>query len=209
MGTLLQARGLAAGELPERWNITNPHVITEIHKAYYDAGSNVVSTNTFGASSLKFGEEELEEIVRCAIENAKSARDESTGDQPKWIALDIGPTGKMLAPYGELDFEKAVSVFAQVVRLGAKYGVDLIFIETMSDSYETKAAVLAAKESCDLPVFVSNAYGEDGILMTGANPEAIIAMLEGLDNWAVIYSSRKGTTICLANCLIEDVYTQL
>lgn len=180
MGTLLQERGLAAGELPERWNKTHPEVITAIHKAYFDAGSNVVSTNTFGANSLKFSDEELEEIIRFAVSNAKNAKEQSNGNQEKWIALDIGPTGRMLKPYGDLDFEEAVKVFSKTVKLGVKYGVDLVFIETMNDSYETKAAVLAVKENCDLPVFVSNAYGEDGCLMTGANPKAMVAMLEGL-----------------------------
>ena len=179
-GTLLQAQGLKAGELPERWNITHFEVITQIHKAYYDAGSNVVNTNTFGANSLKFSDEELEEIVKCAVQNAKNAKEQSVGAQEKWIALDIGPTGRMLKPYGDLDFEDAVKVFSKTVKLGVKYGVDFVFIETMNDSYETKAAVLAAKENCDLPVFVSNAYGEDGCLMTGANPKAMVAMLEGL-----------------------------
>ena len=180
MGTLLQARGLAAGELPERWNLTHPEVISAIHKSYYDAGSNVVNTNTFGANSLKFSPEELEAIVKAAIENARKAASESKAEQPKWVALDIGPTGRMLKPYGDLDFEDAVSVFAETVRLGARYGADLIFIETMNDSYETKAALLATKENCDLPVFVSNAYGADGKLMTGAEPAAMVAMLEGM-----------------------------
>ncbi len=180
MGTLLQVQGLKAGELPERWNVTHSEVITQIHKAYYDAGSNVVNTNTFGANSLKFSDEELEEIVKCAVQNAKNAKEQSVSAQEKWIALDIGPTGRMLKPYGDLDFEDAVKVFSKTVKLGVKYGVDLVFIETMNDSYETKAAVLAAKENCDFPVFVSNAYGEDGCLMTGANPKAMVAMLEGL-----------------------------
>ena len=180
MGTLLQAQGLKAGELPERWNISNPSIITSIHKAYFDAGSNVVSTNTFGANALKYDDCELEKIIKCATQNAKKAKEESTSAQPKWIALDIGPTGKMLKPYGDLDFEKAVEIFAKTVKLGVKCGVDLILIETMNDSYETKAAVLAAKENSSLPVFVSNAYGEDGILMTGANPQAMVTMLEGL-----------------------------
>ena len=178
MGTLLQKRGLAAGELPEFWNITHPDVIRDIHRSYYAAGSNVVNTNTFGANSLKFSPDELETIVREAIANAKAAQD--VGDQPKWVALDIGPTGKLLKPYGDLDFEDAVEIFATTVRLGAKYGADLVFIETMNDSYETKAALLAAKENCDLPIFVSNAYGEDGKLMTGATPAAMVAMLEGM-----------------------------
>ncbi len=180
MGTLLQAKGLNAGELPERWNITHPDIIVDIHKSYFDAGSNVVNTNTFGANTLKFSADELEKIIKAAIENAKKAASESIGTQHKWIALDIGPTGKLLSPYGDLDFEDAVAVFAKTVKLGAKYGADLIFIETMNDCYETKAALLAAKENSNLPVFVSNAYGEDGTLMTGADPCVMVAMLEGL-----------------------------
>ena len=180
MGTLLQANGLTAGELPELWNLTHRDTLVAIQKSYFDAGSNVVNTNTFGANSLKFSREELEEIIKSAIEIAKEAAEQSTSDAPKWVALDIGPTGRMLAPYGDLDFEDAVGIFAETVRLGAKHGADLVFIETMSDSYETKAALLAAKENCDLPVFVSNAYGKDGKLMTGANPHAMVTLLEGM-----------------------------
>ena len=180
MGTLLQAQGLKPGEHPERWNLTHPEVITQIHKAYYDAGSNVVSTNTFGANSLKFEDEELEDIIKAAFANAKEARQQSTSSQEKYIALDIGPTGKLLKPLGDLDFEDAVAVFAKTIALGVKYGADLIIIETMNDSYETKAALLAAKENSELPVIVSNAYGEDGKLMTGATPVAMVAMLEGM-----------------------------
>ncbi|MBQ8658538.1 MAG: homocysteine S-methyltransferase family protein [Clostridia bacterium] len=180
MGTLLQERGLTVGERPERWNLTHAETITEIHKAYFDAGSNVVCTNTFGANALKFSETELEEIIKAAFENAKTARAQSIAPQEKFVALDIGPSGKLLRPYGDLDFEDAVALFAKTVRLGVKYGADLILIETMNDSYETKAALLAAKENCDLPVLVSNAYGEDGKLMTGATPAAMVAMLEGL-----------------------------
>lgn len=180
MGTLLQEKGLAPGELPEKWNISHPDVITDIHTKYFNAGSNIVFTNTFGANSLKFSKEELEQIISAAVENAKKAKGRSTGSQPKWIALDIGPTGRMLAPYGDLDFEDAVSIFSETIKLGVQNGVDLIFIETMNDSYETKAALLAAKENSNLPVFVTNSYGEDGKLMTGASPAAIIALLEGM-----------------------------
>ena len=180
MGTLLQERGLLPGELPERWNLSHPEVIRDIHKAYFDAGSNVVNTNTFGASLLKLGAVELEEIVAAAIENARFARDASKSSQPKWIALDVGPLGRMLKPFGDLDFEEAVKLFSETVRLGAKHGADLVFIETVNDSYEAKAALLAAKESCDLPVFVSCAYGADGKLMTGATPAAMVAILEGM-----------------------------
>lgn len=180
MGTLLQAQGLRAGEHPERWNITHPDVITKIHKDYFDAGSNVVCTNTFGANSLKFSDAELEEIIKAAVLNAKLARELSISEKEKFIALDIGPSGKLLKPLGDLDFEDAVGVFAKTVRLGVKYGADLIIIETMNDSYETKAALLAVKENSQLPVIVSNAYGEDGKLMTGATPAAMVAMLEGM-----------------------------
>lgn len=180
MGTLLQERGLGAGELPERWNLLHPEVIRNIHRAYFDAGSNIVNTNTFGANILKFSESELDEIVKAAVMNARSAAEASRSGRKKFIALDIGPTGRMLKPYGDLDFEDAVRIFSATVKLGAKYGADLIMIETMNDSYETKAALLAAKESCALPVFVSNAYGEDGKLMTGASPAAMVAMLEGM-----------------------------
>ena len=180
MGTLLQERGLAAGEYPERWNISHPDVITDIHRAYFDAGSNVVCTNTFGANSLKFGDTELEEIVRSAVGNAKTASNQCTLKTERFIALDIGPSGRLLKPLGDLDFEDAVKIFARTVKLGVKYGVDLIIIETMNDSYETKAALLAAKENCELPIIVSNAYGEDGKLMTGATPSAMVALLEGM-----------------------------
>ena len=192
MGTLLQERGLKLGEYPERWNLTHAEEIIDIHKAYYDAGSNVVSANTFGANSLKFSDAELEEIIKAAVLNAKKAKEQARSTKDRFIALDIGPTGKLLKPLGDLDFEDAVEVFAKTVRLGAKYGVDLIFIETMNDSYETKAALLAAKENCDLPVFVSNAYNEDGKLMTGATPDAMVAMLEGMGADAIGANCLKG-----------------
>lgn len=179
-GTLLQQAGLGLGELPERWNVTHANEVTAIHKAYFDAGSHIVCTNTFGANALKYSDEELEQVIAYGVRNAKLARAQSETEQEKFIALDIGPLGKLLKPYGQLGFEEAVGIFAKTVRLGVKYGVDLIYIETMSDSYETKSAVLAVKENCDLPVFVSNAYGADGVLMTGATPHAMVAMLEGL-----------------------------
>lgn len=180
MGTLLQEAGLLPGELPERWNLSHAEEVIRIHQAYFDAGSNVVNTNTFGANILKFHKEELEEILSAAVDHAREAARRSVGKQPKFIALDIGPTGKLLKPYGDFDFEDAVSVFAETVKLGVKCGVDLITIETMNDSYETKAAVLAAKENSGLPIVVTCAYGEDSKLMTGASPAAMVAMLEGL-----------------------------
>ena len=180
MGTLLQEKGLPLGELPERWNLSHAEIIQEIHSAYFNAGSNVVATNTFGANALKFNDDELEAIICAAVKNAKIAAEQSVGTQEKWIALDVGPCGKLLKPYGDLAFEEAVELFAKTIRLGVQYGVDLILIETMNDSLECKAAVLAAKENCDLPVFASCAFGEDGKLMTGASVDAMVAMLEGL-----------------------------
>lgn len=179
-GTLLQAQGLKPGEHPERWNVSHPEVVESIHKAYFDAGSNVVCTNTFGANTLKFSFEELDSIICAAVENAKNARAHSASKQEKYIALDIGSLGKLLKPLGELDFEDAVKVFSQTVKLGVKYGVDLVIVETMNDSYETKAALLAVKENCDLPVIVTNAYSDNGRLMTGATPAAMVALLEGM-----------------------------
>ena len=178
MGTLLQDRGLAPGELPETWCLTHSEVIRDIHSEYFRAGSRVVCSNTFGANLLKFSETELESIVEAAIGAARSAAEEVGGD--RFVALDLGPSGRLLRPFGDLAFEEAYDIFAATVRLGVKYGADLIFIETMNDSYETKAALLAAKENSDIPVFVSNAYGADGKLMTGAEPEAMVALAEGM-----------------------------
>ena len=180
MGTILQSKGLLPAEKPETWNIKNPDIIKDIHKSYFDAGSNVVNTNTFGANLLNFTYDELDRIIKNAVEIARCARDESSSSAEKFIALDVGPSGRLLKPYGDFDFEEAVELFAQTIRLGVKYGVDLITIETVNDSYETKAALLAAKENSKLPVIVTNAYGEDGKLMTGATPEAMVAMLEGM-----------------------------
>ena len=185
MGTLLQERGLRPGERPETWNLTHPEIIEEIHRAYYDAGSNVVSTNTFGLNPFKFSDSELEEILIAAIKCANAARASTKNKKEKFVALDIGPSGKLLRPYGDLDFEDAVKLFSKVAILGEKHGADLVIIETMNDSYETKAALLAVKESTSLPVIVTNAYGEDGKLLTGASPEAMAVMLEGMGADAV------------------------
>lgn len=179
MGTLLQKRGLPAGELPENWNITHPDDITDIHLSYLKAGSNIITTNTFGANCLKF--RNLSEIISSAVKNAKKAIELFEGNKEEcFVAFDVGPLGKMLEPLGDMPFEKAVEIFSESIRLGADNGADLIIIETMTDSYETKAALLAAKESCDLPVFVTNAYDETGKLLTGASPKAMIALLEGM-----------------------------
>lgn len=177
-GTILQERGLKAGELPELWNLTHADEIIALNRAYLEAGCDIINTNTFGANALKFTEN-LTEIVEAAVEHAKEARRQANRPDAR-IALDIGPTGKLLKPMGDLDFEKAVELFAQVVRIGAKAGADLVLIETMSDSYEAKAAVLAAKENCDLPVMITLIFDEKGKMLTGGTVESTVAMLEGL-----------------------------
>lgn len=183
MGSMLQARGLTAGELPELWNLSHREVLKEIHAEYLDAGADLVTTNTFGANGLKY-KDNLEAIVTAAVENAREAvREAGHG----WVALDLGPTGKLLEPLGDLPFEEAVRLYREVASIGAKAGADLILIETMSDSYELKAAVLGAKEggevpgtgSC-LPVFATVIYDERGKLLTGGNVESTVALLEGL-----------------------------
>ena len=180
MGTLIQKSGLDTSVLPERWNVERPDVIQKIHLDYLMSGANILTANTFGANTLKFNETELEEIVKCAILNCRKAIEMCNNEKKHFVALDMGPLGKLLKPLGTLDFEDAVSIFAKTAEFGQKYGADLILIETMNDLYETKAAVLGAKENSNLPVFVTNAYDKSGKLMTGASPEAVCATLEGL-----------------------------
>ena len=177
MGTLLQSRGLKSGELPEFWNLSHPSDLVEIHLEYLKAGADFITANTFGANGLKF--DNLEEIITAGIRNAKKAI-ELFGEEDKFVAFDIGPLGKMLKPLGDLAFEEAVEVFAKSARIAEKAGADLFIIETMNDTYEQKAAVLACRENSSLPVFATNAFDENGRLMTGADPLAVIAMLEGL-----------------------------
>ncbi len=160
---------LSAGELPEQLNITQPERVLAVHKAYAKAGAEFITANTFGANALKY--DNVEEIVKAGVALAKS-----TG---KNVALDIGPTGKLLKPMGDLDFERAIELFAQVVKAG-KDGADVIIIETMSDTYELKAAVLAAKENSSLPVIASMIFDEKGRLLTGGDVKSACAMLEGL-----------------------------
>ena len=183
MGTLLQEKGLQAGELPEIWNLTHMEEVIEIHRDYFEAGSDIVLTNTFGANALKFqdSEYELEDIVTAAVIHVKEAAYLGVHDDREvYTALDIGPTGKLLKPMGDLDFEDAYQAFAQVMRWGEAAGADLIHIETMSDTYEMKAAVLAAKEQTSLPVFATMIFDEKGRLLTGADVRSAMAMLEGL-----------------------------
>lgn len=169
MGTMLQAAGLKAGQLPETLNITNKDMILAVHRAYADAGCEYITANTFGANCLKF--ENYDEIIKAGIELAKSVG--------KKVLLDIGPTGKLLKPMGELAFDDAIDIFAKTVIAG-KDGADAVLIETMSDTYEIKAAVLAAKENCDLPIIVTMIFDEKGRLLTGADIKTAVTMLEGL-----------------------------
>lgn len=192
MGTMLQSAGLAAGELPELLNITDSAKVLAVHHAYAAAGSEYITTNTFGANRLKM--ENCAEVIKAGVRLAKS-----TG---KKVALDIGPTGKLLKPMGELDFEDAVDIFAEMINAG-KDGSDVVLIETMSDTYEIKAAVLAAKENCDLPVFVTMIFDEKGRLLTGADIKTAVAMLEGLGIDAIGFNCGLGPAETLP--LIEEI----
>lgn len=176
MGTELQKNGLKKGELPENLNIHSPEIVARVHKSYLDAGCNIISTNTFGANSLKF--DNVNEIITKAVEIAKNTIEESEKDA--FVALDIGPLGKLLKPYGDLEFETAYDLYKEQVIAGASAGADLILIETMGDLYEIKTAVLAAKENTDLPVLVSMIFDEKGILLTGADIKTAVITLEGL-----------------------------
>ncbi len=176
-GTELQKRGLMPGEHPEEWNITHKNEIIEVHKSYINAGADVINANTFGANRFNFGER-TKEIIFSAVENAKQAVKES--EKECFVTLDIGSLGKLLKPAGDLDFEEAVDVFKEIVIYGTDAGADLILIETMTDSLETKAAVIAAKENSNLPVLVSNAYDISERLLSGTDAEGMVAMLEGL-----------------------------
>ncbi len=177
-GTFLQEHGLEGGELPETWNTEHPDVILELYEGYLKAGSDIFNTNTFGLNSLKFPGR-VEELMRAAVELAKQAR-VNTGREDAYIAIDIGPTGKLLEPMGDLSFDRAVELFGEVMSAGEQAGGDLILIETMSDSYEAKAAVIAAKEYTKLPVIVTTVYDQKGKLLTGGNVDSTVAMLEGL-----------------------------
>ena len=185
MGTLLCEKGLKPGEPTQSWNLTHPEEVAAVHRAYMDAGSNIVCANTFGVNTLNGTLEQAEAQIGAAFDCLRRAKAETSGQQEILFALDMGPLGRLLEPFGYLSFEDAAAAFANVVRLGVKHGAQAIVIETFTDLYETKAALLAAKENCDLPVIVSNAYSEDGRLLTGALPEAVIATLEGMGADAV------------------------
>lgn len=176
MGTMLQKNGLKTGELPENMNITHPEVLLKIHKEYLNAGCNVITANTFGANSLKFNN--VEEIITSGVNLAKKATENC--DRDVFVALDMGPIGRLLEPCGDLSFEEAYDLYKEQVIAGEKAGAELALIETMGDLYEIKAAVLATKENTNLPVLVSMIFDEKGILLTGADIKTAVVTLEGL-----------------------------
>ena len=191
-GTILQSQGLKPGELPETWNLKHPDRIVDLHYNYFAAGANIIKTDTFGAFITKFPLE-LERIIKAAVENANEARKKLSGKKDNlYIAFDISSTGKLLKPMGDLDFEDCVNLYKKTFRIAlplAKDGkIDSILIETMNDGYETKAAVLAAKETMeelgiagsDLPIMVTNVYDKECRTLSGSTPETMVAMLEGL-----------------------------
>lgn len=178
MGTSLQTVGLKPGEVPETWSIKKPEVIRAIHAAYFAAGSDFVLANTFGANRVKYdGVERLEDVISASVTLAREA---ANGAKNKFVAIDVGPTGKLLKPSGDFEFDRAYDAFAETISLGAASGADLVAIETMGDAYELKAAVLAAKENSTLPILATVALGEDGKLLTGADIETVATILEGL-----------------------------
>ena len=180
MGTMLQERGLQTGEIPELWNVTHEDIILDVHKLYLEAGCDIVKANTFGINPFKMEGKgyTCEELTKKGIALVKRAIAE-TGKKA-YTALDIGSLGKLLEPLGELPFEEAYEAFKPVCIAGEQAGADLVLIETMNDTYEIKAAVLAAKENTNLPIVVTMVFDESGKLLTGADMEAAVAMLEGL-----------------------------
>lgn len=178
MGTMLQRNGLAAGHSPEVLCLTEPEKIKAIHKAYIDAGSDIIYANTFGANSYKLQKsgESVEKVVKAAV---KCAKDAANGTKCK-VALDIGPIGQLLEPYGTLSFENAYEIFKEMLVAGESAGADLVIFETMTDLYEVKAGVLAAKENTKLPIYVTMTFEQNGRTFTGCSVESMAMTLEGL-----------------------------
>jgi 5-methyltetrahydrofolate--homocysteine methyltransferase len=176
MGTMLQAHAIKIGELPESYNFLHPEIVEKIHDEYVKAGADIITANTFGANryKLKGFEYGVEEIIENGVEIARRAA------KDRLVALDIGPIGQLMKPYGSLSFEEAYNTFAQQVRAGAGAGADLILIETMSDVYEAKAAILAAKENSSLPVFCTMTFQQDGRSLTGTDPLTMVNIIQGL-----------------------------
>ncbi len=176
MGTMLQRYGLKQGELPEVYNVVHPEIIEKIHKEYINAGCNVITTNTFGANRYKLKDTgySVEQVIKEAVRIAKKA------SEGNYIALDIASIGQLMEPYGTLSFEEAYNIFKEQVKIGSSEGVDLILIETMSDIYEAKAAILAAKENSNLPIICTMTFQEDGRTLTGTDPLTMVNVIQGL-----------------------------
>jgi len=170
MGTMLQARGLPGGTMPELWNLEHPEVVLAVHQAYLDAGAQIVTTNTFGGNRLRMGEAGLAgrgaELTRLGASLAHRA----AGDRA-WVAGSVGPTGQLLKPYGTLTASLAEQIFAEQIEALASGGADLILIETQHDIEEALCAVRAAKANTDLPVFCTFAFGASGRTMMGLGPD--------------------------------------
>ena len=197
MGTELQAKGMQPGEVPEMWNLSHPDAVRAVHESYFAAGADIVYANTFGANAAKFhGDSPLADVIAAGVGLAREAA-QAAGDGGCRVALDVGPTGRLLKPAGDFPFDAAYDAFAEQVRLGAAAGADLVVVETMGDLYELKAAVLAAKENCTLPVFATVALGEDGSLLTGANVDCVAALLEGLHVDALGFNCGFGPDLML------------
>ena len=192
MGTMLQSAGLKAGELPELLNLKDEEKVLAVHNAYATVGCEYITTNTFGANRLKMNN--FDEVIKKGVALAKKAG--------RKVALDIGPTGKLLKPMGELDFADAIDIFAEVVNAG-KDDADVVLIETMSDTYEIKAAVLAAKENCNLPIIVTMIFDENGRLLTGADIKTAVTMLEGLGIDAIGFNCGLGPKQMIA--FVEEI----
>ena len=183
MGTELQKRGLRPGQMPELAALTMPETLTAIHRDYVRAGAQILNANTFGANPKKLARTgySLEQVVSASIACARQAAAETGA----LVALDIGPLGELMAPAGTLAFEEACAQFAQIIRAGAAAGADLVMLETMTDLYELKAAILAAKENCTLPVFTSMSFEARGRTFTGCTVESYAVTAAGLGADAV------------------------
>jgi len=189
MGTMLQDK-LAPGEPPMFLNIKNPDTVLDVHKAYINAGCNILKTNTFSANRLALSDTgfSVKQIITAAVDIAKKAAKGADA----YVALDIGPTGRLLAPFGDLDFEEAVGIFSEMIKAGAKAGADIVLIETMNDTYEIKAAMIAAKENCDLPLFVTFTPDSTGRLLNGADIQTAVCLIESLGASAVGFNCGFG-----------------
>ena len=182
MGTVLQQRGLPPGGMPELLNLTDPALLASVYREYAEAGSQVVYANTFGANGLKLARtgRGVSEVVAAAVRTAKEAVEGRA-----LVALDVGPLGELLEPLGSLTFERAYELFREMMAAGAAAGADLVAIETMTDLYEARAALLAAKENTELPVLVTMSFEEGGRTFTGCTVASMARTLEGLGADAV------------------------